>query len=110
MFGPDKCGSSNARTHVIFNYPPKGDDSNLLVKKDVKMEKDQASHVYTLHVKADGTFEVSVKVGKKTDSPLCPSWCVSYSSMFNWSYSEEMLLPRNCVCRHFCLSSQRMFL
>ena len=65
MFGPDKCGTSNARTHVIFNYPPKGDDeegggegSNLLIKKDVKMEKDQASHLYTLHVKADGTFEV----------------------------------------------------
>ena len=65
MFGPDKCGTSNARTHVIFNYPPKGDDeegggegSNLLIKKDVKMQKDQASHLYTLHVKADGTFEV----------------------------------------------------
>lgn len=60
MFGPDKCGTSNARTHVIFNYPEKGegDDANLLIKKDVKMEKDQASHLYTLHVKADGTFEV----------------------------------------------------
>lgn len=62
MFGPDKCGTSNARTHVIFNYPPKGDeDSNLLIKKDVKMEKDQASHVYTLHVKSDATFEVGVE-------------------------------------------------
>lgn len=61
MFGPDKCGTTNARTHVIFNYPPKGegDDGNLLIKKDVKMEKDQASHLYTLHVKPDGTFEVS---------------------------------------------------
>lgn len=62
MFGPDKCGTSNARTHVIFNYPPKGDeDSNLLIKKDVKMEKDQASHVYTLHVKPDATFEVGIE-------------------------------------------------
>lgn len=60
MFGPDKCGTSNARTHVIFNYPDKGegDDANLLIKKDVKMEKDQASHLYTLHIKPDGTFEV----------------------------------------------------
>lgn len=59
MFGPDKCGTSNARTHVIFNYPAKGEDhGNLLIKKDVKMEKDQASHLYTLHVKADGSFEV----------------------------------------------------
>lgn len=61
MFGPDRCGTSNARTHVIFNYPPKGeDDGNLLINKDVKMEKDQASHVYTLHVKADRSFEVRV--------------------------------------------------
>ncbi|CBJ32747.1 Calreticulin [Ectocarpus siliculosus] len=74
MFGPDKCGTSNARTHVIFNYPPKGegDDGNLLIKKDVKMEKDQASHLYTLHVKPDGTFEVfidqeSVRAGSLED-------------------------------------------
>lgn len=59
MFGPDKCGTSS-RTHVIFNYPAKGegDDGNLLIKKDVKMEKNNASHLYTLHVKSDGTFEV----------------------------------------------------
>lgn len=70
MFGPDKCGSSNARTHVIFNYPPKGDDSNLLIKKDVKMEKDQVSHLYTLHVKADGTFEVSTTPGERSPSEM----------------------------------------
>lgn len=73
MFGPDKCGTSNARTHVIFNYPPKGkggedeegggEAANLLIKKEVKMEKDQASHLYTLHVKADGTFEVCWLIG-----------------------------------------------
>ncbi|CAN0323260.1 unnamed protein product, partial [Hapterophycus canaliculatus] len=66
MFGPDKCGTSNARTHVIFNYPPKAEgegDGNLLIKKDVKMEKDQASHLYTLHVKPDGTFEVRTRTG-----------------------------------------------
>lgn len=58
MFGPDKCGNSNARTHVIFTYPSTDEVSNLLIKKDVKMEKDQASHLYTLHVKPDATFEV----------------------------------------------------
>ena len=58
MFGPDICGSSNRRTHVIFNYPPK--DDNLLIKKDVKCETDQLSHLYTLHVKSDNTFEVLI--------------------------------------------------
>jgi len=70
MFGPDICGSGTRRTHVIFNYEPKND--NLLIKKDVKVETDQLSHLYTLHVKADNTFEVlidnkSVRAGSLED-------------------------------------------
>lgn len=70
MFGPDICGPSNKKTHVIFNYPPKND--NLLIKKEVKVETDKHSHLYTLHVKKDGTFEVlidmeSVRSGKLED-------------------------------------------
>ena len=57
MFGPDICGS-NKRTHVILNHPSKED--NLLIKKDVKTETDQLSHLYTLHIKADNTFEVFI--------------------------------------------------
>jgi calreticulin len=71
MFGPDICGPSNRRTHVIFNYPPKND--NLLIKNDVKVETDRLSHLYTLHVKPDNTFEVfidqeSVKSGSLEDN------------------------------------------
>jgi len=58
MFGPDICGYSNRRTHVIFNYPPKAD--NLLVKEDVKVETDKLSHLYTLVVYPDATFEVFI--------------------------------------------------
>ena len=58
MFGPDICGPSNQKTHVIFNYPAK--DENLLVKDKVKVETDQLSHVYTLHVKPDNTYEVLI--------------------------------------------------
>lgn len=67
MFGPDICGYSNRRTHVIFNYPPKGD--NLLIKEDVRVETDKLSHLYTLVVHPDNSFEVfidheSVRKGK----------------------------------------------
>jgi len=58
MFGPDVCGSSNRKTHVIFNYPPKND--NLLVKNEVKCETDRVTHVYTLVVRPDKTFEVFI--------------------------------------------------
>jgi len=71
MFGPDICGPSNRKTHVIFNYPPKND--NLLIKEEVKVETDKLSHLYTLHVKKDNSFEVyidqeSVRTGKLEDS------------------------------------------
>jgi len=71
MFGPDKCGPSNKKTHVIFNYPPKND--NLLVKNEVTMEGDNLSHLYTLVVRPDNTFEVlidmkSVREGNLADN------------------------------------------
>ncbi|CAM9113176.1 unnamed protein product [Discosporangium mesarthrocarpum] len=72
MFGPDRCGTSNARTHVIFNYPPKGE--NLLIKKDVNMEKDQMSHLYTLHVKADGSYEVMIDQQSVRSGNLEDDW------------------------------------
>lgn len=67
MFGPDICGTSNKRTHVIFHYDKK--DDNLLVKKNVGTEDDQVSHLYTLVLRPDNTFEVfidnkSVRAGK----------------------------------------------
>jgi len=70
MFGPDICGSSNKRTHVIFHSAKK--DDNLLIKKKVSCEDDQLSHLYTLVLRADNTFEVfvdnkSVREGKLED-------------------------------------------
>jgi calreticulin len=70
MFGPDVCGSSNRKTHVIFNYPPK--DDNLLITNQVRVETDKLTHVYTLVVKPDNTFEVlidgeSARSGKLED-------------------------------------------
>ena len=58
MFGPDICGPSNRKTHVIFNYPPKND--NLLIKEEVRTETDRLTHLYTLVVKPDNTFEVFI--------------------------------------------------
>lgn len=69
MFGPDICGSTK-RTHVILNSEKK--EENLMIKKDVSCEKDQLTHLYTLHIKPDNTFEVyvdnkSVREGKLED-------------------------------------------
>jgi len=65
MFGPDICGLSTKRVHVIFHYPKKNE--NLLIKKTITAETDQLSHVYTLIVHPDNTYEVRID-GKKKES------------------------------------------
>lgn len=70
MFGPDICGGSNKKTHVIFHSDKK--DDNLLVKKKINCEDNQLSHLYTLVLRPDNTFEVfidnkSVRDGKLED-------------------------------------------
>jgi len=56
MFGPDICGASTKKTHLIFNY--KG--TNHLVKKEMKCEADEFTHLYTLIVHPDNTYSVSI--------------------------------------------------
>ncbi|KAL3924090.1 MAG: hypothetical protein SGILL_001256, partial [Bacillariaceae sp.] len=58
MFGPDVCGTSNKKTHVIFHYDKK--DDNLLIKKEVSTETDDLTHLYTLVLNPDNTFQVLI--------------------------------------------------
>merc|ERR1712176_1753926 len=69
MFGPDICGSTK-RTHAILHYSKK--DTNLLINKDIPVQNDKVSHLYTLVIRPDNTFEVltdnkSVRSGKLDD-------------------------------------------
>merc|ERR1711988_548693 len=70
MFGPDICGSSTKKTHVIFNYKGK----NLDKKKEVRCESDTLSHLYTLIVKPDNTYEVQIDQVKVDDGSLADGW------------------------------------
>jgi len=72
MFGPDVCGSSNRKTHVIFNYPPKND--NLLIKDEVKCETDHLSHLYTLVVEPDNTFKVMIDQKVVREGSMDTAW------------------------------------
>lgn len=58
MFGPDICGTSNKKTHVILHYDKK--DENLLIKKEIPCETDDLTHLYTLVISPDNTFDVLV--------------------------------------------------
>jgi len=70
MFGPDICGTSTKKVHAIFNYKGK----NLLTKKDIRAETDQLTHVYTLIVHPDNTYEVRIDGSKKESGSLFDDW------------------------------------
>jgi len=70
MFGPDICGSSTKKTHVILNY--KGD--NKLIKKEVRAETDQYSHLYTLVLHPDNTYEVEIDGAEVQKGSLKDDW------------------------------------
>jgi len=73
MFGPDLCGYDVSRIHAIFNYKGK----NLLKDKDIKLEykdKDEFTHLYTLHVKPDNTYTVYFDLEEKASGKLPEDW------------------------------------
>ncbi|XP_048365000.1 calmegin isoform X1 [Sphaerodactylus townsendi] len=65
MFGPDKCGE-DYKLHFIFRHkhPKTGDyDEKHAKRPDVDLKKfytDKKTHLYTLVLKPDNTFEVSI--------------------------------------------------
>lgn len=70
MFGPDICGPGTKKVHVIFNYKGK----NLLINKDIRCKDDIYSHVYTLVVKPDNTYEVLIDNEKVESGELETDW------------------------------------
>jgi len=70
MFGPDICGSSTKKTHVIFNYK----DKNHLIKKEVKCESDDLTHLYTLILHPDNTYEVQIDGKEVQKGSLKEDW------------------------------------
>jgi calreticulin len=70
MFGPDICGPGTKKVHVIFTY--KG--QNLLIKKEIRCKDDDLSHVYTLVVHADNTYEVLIDNEKVESGELAADW------------------------------------
>ena len=54
MFGPDICGFSTKKVHTILTH--NGD--NHLINKEIECKTDETSHVYTLVLKPDNSYEV----------------------------------------------------
>lgn len=70
MFGPDICGPGTKKVHVIFNYKGK----NHLINKDIRCKDDEYTHLYTLIVNPDNTYEVKIDNKKVESGSLEDDW------------------------------------
>jgi len=70
MFGPDICGPGTKKVHVIFEHKGK----NHLIKKDIRCKDDVFTHLYTLVVNTDGTYEVLIDNEKAESGSLTDDW------------------------------------
>lgn len=70
MFGPDICGPGTKKVHVIFSY--KGE--NHLINKDIRCKDDVYTHLYTLIVRPDNTYEVLIDNEKVESGELENDW------------------------------------
>jgi calreticulin len=70
MFGPDICGPGTKKVHVILNYKGK----NHLIKKDIRCKDDELTHLYTLILNPDNTYEVQIDGEKAESGDLESDW------------------------------------
>jgi calreticulin len=70
MFGPDFCGTSTKKVHVIFNYKGK----NHLIKKAITPKDDQLNHLYTLVVSPDNSYRVLIDNKEEAKGKLLEDW------------------------------------
>jgi len=70
MFGPDICGPGTKKVHVIFNYKGK----NHLINKEIRCKDDVYTHVYTLVVDHDQTYQVLIDNEKVQSGNFEDDW------------------------------------
>jgi calreticulin len=73
MFGPDLCGYDVSHVHAIFNN--KG--TNLLKTDKINLEysdKNEYTHLYTLIINPDGTYEVLFDLESKAKGNIVDDW------------------------------------
>merc|ERR1712055_147149 len=70
MFGPDICGPGTKKVHVIFEHKGK----NHLIKKDIRCKDDGFTHLYTLILNTDGTYEVLIDNESAQKGTLTDDW------------------------------------
>lgn len=71
MFGPDICGSDR-KVHFIINY----DGKNHLWKKNILAPSDDLTHLYTLVLNSDQSYEVYIDGEQSAKGTLFSDWSI----------------------------------
>jgi len=79
MFGPDTCGFDKSLVHLIFSHNQK----NHLIKKEIPGKRDENTHLYTLILKPDNTFEVKIDEESVRTGSLSEDWDMLESKMID---------------------------
>lgn len=78
MFGPDLCSYDVEKIHLIFNNHETGSAQKYLEKKDqIKLDyddKNEFTHLYTLILRPDGTYEVQFDQKEKASGKIADHW------------------------------------
>jgi len=83
MFGPDICGYTK-KTHAIVTYDGKeGKPTNYLHKTDIKTESDKYTHLYTMVIKPDNTYEVQIDGEKVQGGNIAENYDVYHPEKIN---------------------------
>ena len=77
MFGPDICSYDTAKIHVIFSHGGVNLDKTSEIKLDYN-DKNKLTHLYTLYLKADGTYEVWLDAMSKASGSYVLFFYVKY--------------------------------
>jgi calreticulin len=74
MFGPDMCGYDVSRIHLIFTN---SEGKNLLKTDEIKLDyadKNEFTHIYTLILKPDNSYEVLFDGASKASGSIVDGW------------------------------------
>lgn len=69
MFGPDICGTDR-KVHVILTYK----ENHYLIKKSIPASADKLTHLYTLVIRPDQSYEVYVDLERVAFGTLAEDW------------------------------------
>lgn len=102
-----------SQVHVIFSYKGK----NHLIKKDIRCKDDVYTHLYTLIVKPDNTYEVLIDNEKVESGELEADWDflppkkikVNNVRLFKLILSNQSINVKSQTNQHIhlCQSSRR---